>query len=221
MSVHQYDINAIETRTGLSRSFINKCNRRLASTLSRFRIKGDRNKLLYNDDGLRMWDVIKQEKEKGSNIPQIQKALEQIIQPTNQPEQSSIQTRTTETDNQQSDEGEGRPSNTQALIDAMVKINKELRDETRDQYKETQQALQGQITVLKQQMLLLTDGRSPKEVQQELWKSAEYRVELGRLRKTNQRAQELVSELEGLIGKWGKGKRMREILTQIKHLETK
>ncbi len=82
MSVHQYDINAIETRTGLSRAFINKCNRRLTSTLSRFRIKGDKNKLLYDDDGLRMWDVIKQEKVKGSNITQIQKVLEQIIQST-------------------------------------------------------------------------------------------------------------------------------------------
>ena len=78
-----------------------------------------------------------------------------------------------------------------------------------------------QVQVLKEQMLLLTDGRNPEEVKQELKKAVEDRVELGRLLQTNQRVQELVAELEGLIGKWGKEKRRREILIKLKQLETK
>ena len=46
--------------------------------------KGDKNKLLYNSDGLRLWDVIKEHKERGENIRQIRHALERIVSPDSQ-----------------------------------------------------------------------------------------------------------------------------------------
>jgi len=217
MSVHQYDISAIETRTGLSRAFINKCNRRLATTLSRFRIKGDKNKLLYDDDGLRMWDVIKQEKEKGSSVPQIQKALEQIIQPTEQPEQSSIQTTTTEADNQQNGEGRGASVDLTGLLVSTLKDSHLRELETKDQM----------IGILSGNLKLLEEGRERRENREanlmEQVKTLSTKVtteeERGRQREERRRQRKaLYSKLATLNG-WGKGKEREAVLKEIEVLD--
>ena len=210
MSVYQYDISAIETRTSLSRGFINKCNRRLATTLSRFRIKGDKNKLLYDDDGLRMWDVIKQEKEKGSNIPQIQRALEQIVHPTEQSEQSGKQTTINEPDNQQNGEGRGVPTDHTGLLISTLNDSHQRELETKDQM----------ISMLTGNVKLLEEGRERREQREtalrEQVKTLNTKIttedERRRQRKT------LYSKLATLNG-WGKRKQRKAVLTEIGELD--
>ena len=221
--MYQYTLEDIQNRTGLRRDFINKCNAGLSDLLSRFRTKGDKNKILYDDDGLRMWDVIKQHKEKGANIPQIREHLEKVVPPTLQTSEQSdeVSTEALQFDPQtlQSMVGKSAPNDTQVLVNAMLQMHQQHLGDRDKGHQEIQGALKGQIQALEKQMLLLTDGRTPEEVRQELREATEDRVELGRLRQTNQRAQELVAELEGLTGKWWKGKRLREIVNQLSRLE--
>ena len=113
--MHQYSNNDILQRTGLKPDFINHCNSKLGDLLGPFRIKGDKNKLLYNSDGLRLWDVIKQHKERGENIRQIRQALQRIVRPDSQTTEPTSKTtrQTFQTDPQTSQDttaGEGRGS---------------------------------------------------------------------------------------------------------------
>ena len=162
--MHQYSIDDIINRTALSRSIINKCNRRLSPILSRFRIQGPNNKLLYNDDGLQMWDVIKQEKGKGSNIRQIQMVLESIVQPNGQPEQSTNETKTTDPDNQPTksekatdhtalfisriDEGHHRELETKDRMIDMLAGNLKLLEEGRERRVKREDDLRAQVNAL-------------------------------------------------------------------------
>ena len=59
---YPYGIKEIENRTGLKTAFINKCNRRLRDVLDQYRIEGDKGALLYSNDGMSVWDTIKQHK---------------------------------------------------------------------------------------------------------------------------------------------------------------
>lgn len=210
MSVHQYDISAIETRTGLSRGFINKCNRRLATTLSRFRIKGDKNKLLYDDDGLRMWDVIKQEKEKGSNIPQIQKELERIIQPTEQPKQSGKQSPPTEADNQQNGEGRGVPVDHTTLLISTLKESQLRELETKDQM----------IGMLTGNLKLLEEGRGLREQRETDLRKQVNTLNTKITTEDERRRQRkaLYSKLATLNG-WRKGRQREAVLKEIEVLD--
>ena len=116
---HHYSNNDIQQRTGLKPDFINHCNSKLGDLLGSFRIKGDKNKLLYNSDGLRLWDVIKEHKERGENIRQIREALERIVRPDSQTTQPSpkptSQTFQTNSQTSQDTKGEGGGGD-QALV---------------------------------------------------------------------------------------------------------
>ncbi len=109
--MHQYSNNDIQQRTGLKPDFINHCNSKLGDLLGQFRIKGDKNKLFYDGNGLRLWDVIKQHKERGENIRQIREALEAIVHPgskTTEPiPKPTRQTFQTNPQTSQGTEGEG------------------------------------------------------------------------------------------------------------------
>lgn len=220
MQVFPYSNNDIQQRTSLKLDFINHCNSKLGDLLAPFRIKGDKNKLLYNDSGLRLWDVIKQHKERGENIRQIREALERIVRPNSQTtEPTSRPTTETFQTNQQSSqsmEEKGESSQAQIFTDGFIRMGREHRKEIKEQHQETTDALRGEVKSLKEQMLLLADGRTPEEIKEEANKVVEDRAALGRLLQTNKRTQELVVELEGLMGKWGKGKRRREILIELK-----
>ena len=210
MSVHQYDISAIETRTSLSRGFINKCNRRLATTLSRFRIKGDKNKLLYDDDGLRMWDVIKQEKEKGSNIPQIQRVLARIVHPTEQSKQPGKQTTINESDNQQNGEGRGVPADHTGLLISTLNDSHQRELATKDQM----------ISMLTGNVKLLEEGRERREQREtglrEQVKSLNTTITTEGERRRQRKA--LYTKLATLNG-WRKSKERKAVLKEIEGLD--
>lgn len=229
--MYQYSNNDILQRTGLKPDFINHCNSKLGDLLRPFRIKGDKNKLLYDDSGLRLWDAIKQHKERGENIRQIREVLERIVRPDSQTTESTSkptsQTFQTNPQTSQGTAGERVAGQTQAFIDAFLQIERDHRKEIDERHEEVRAALRGHIQALKDQMLLLTDGRTPEEVRHELKQAVRDRAELARLQEAREKEQgrrdhreALIAELEQLTG-WGKAKRRREILTKLKKLEAK
>ncbi len=205
--MHQYDISAIENRTALSRGFINKCNRRLEPILSRFRIKGDKNKLLYDDDGLRMWDVIKQEKEKGSNISQIQRVLEQIVHPT---EQSGKQTTINESDNQQNGEGRGVPADHTGLLISTLNDSHQRELATKDQM----------ISMLTGNVKLLEEGRERRQQRETALREQVQALNTTITTEEERRRQrkDLYSKL-ATLNRWGKGKQREAVLKEIEGLD--
>ena len=232
MHLYPYSNNDIQQRTALKLDFINHCNSKLGDLLAPFRIKGDKNKLLYDDSGLRLWDAIKQHKERGENIRQIRQALERIVRPDSQTtEPSSKPTSQTFQTNPQTSQGTEREGGggDQALVKTEHLYERMLEEKER-------QIVQAQerIDEVKQLLgMLLPPGKTPEQVKAERDETQRHLADQGRKlkelldekrashtreqgRREHRRA--LISTLGNLHG-WGKGKRRREILNQLSHLE--
>ncbi len=94
----------LEQRTGPSRHFLYRCNSKLSELLEPFRTHGDNNQVLYDDNGLIIFDQIKGYKEAGQNLAQIRHTLSGELQ--NHPQRGSE----TLQDGLQNDRGEARPA---------------------------------------------------------------------------------------------------------------
>ncbi len=229
MATYQYSKENIQARTGLTFDFINLCNSKLSDLLSSYRIKGDKNKILYDDNGLRLWDVIKQRKERGENIRQIREALEDIVRPASQGTEPTPKTTSDtspfESQNSRSRGGEMKPQDTGLFIEAFLEMSKAHRAELSEQHKGATGALRGHIQALQGQILLLTDGRSTEQVHAELRQAAKDKAELTRLRDTleeeegkRSRRRALITKLER-TSKWNR-KRRRELLEELRSLDS-
>ena len=231
-SMHQYSNNDILQRTGLKPDFINHCNSKLGDLLGPFRIKGDKNKILYDGNGLRLWDVIKQHKERGENIRQIRKALERIVRPDSQttepPSKPTSQTFQTNPQTSQGTEGKGRGSE-----QALVKIEHLYERMLEDKERQIVQAQERTDEVKQVLRMLLPPGKTPEQVKAERDETQRHLADQGRKLKElldekrashtreqgrRERRRALISTLGNLHG-WSKGKRRREILNQLGRLE--
>lgn len=200
--MHQYTKEDIQSTTALTIDFINHASSKLADLLQPYRIRSERGKLLYNEAGLRIWDVIKQRKERGENIRQIREAVATIVSPDSQ------------TDNTAS---KPLPSDSQTTPDNREYLRFVV-DTIRDAF----------VIAMKEKddrILLLEEGREARiqkgiETQKEI---VDLKIELqleksDRDRKATQRFG-LVRDLENLP-LFGRGKRQREILEKIRRIDS-
>ena len=164
--MHQYSNNDIQQRTGLKPDFINHCNSKLGDLLGQFRIKGDKNKLFYDGNGLRLWDVIKQHKERGENIRQIRDAVEAIVhpgpqttEPTHKPTSQTFQTNSQDS---QDTAGEGRASD-----QPLKKIERLYERMLEDKERQIAQAQERTDEVKQVLRMLLPPGKTPEQVKAE------------------------------------------------------
>jgi len=232
MHLYPYSNNDIQRRTALKLDFINHCNSKLGDLLAPFRIKGDKNKLLYDDSGLRLWDAIKQHKERGENIRQIRQALERIVRPDSQTtEPSSKPTSQTFQTNPQTSQGTEREGGggdqplekTEHLYERMLEEKERQIVQAQERIDEVKQLLG----------MLLPPGKTPEQVKAERDETQQHLADQGRKLKElmderrashtreqgrRERRQALHTELAKL-NSWGKGKRRREILNQLNRLE--
>ncbi len=230
--MYQYSNNDILQRTGLKPDFINHCNSKLGDLLGPFRIKGDKNKLLYDGNGLRLWDAIKEHKERGENIRQIRQALERIVRPDSQTTEPTSkptsQTFQTNPQTSQGTEGEGGGGD-----QALVKIEHLYERMLDDKERQIVQAQERTDEVKQLLGMLLPPGKTPEQVKAERDETRQHLVDQGQKLKElldekrdshareegrRERRQAFISELEHLTG-WGKGKRRREILDELVRLE--
>jgi len=196
--MYQYTNTDIQNRTGLKVNFINKVNSRLSDVLSPFRIAGNNGKILYDESGLKLWDTIKQEKEKGANIPQIGETLRAIVQPDRQTNDST----------DQPSEPAIKPSQTAQQDDLRFWV-----ESLKDAYTTA-------LAEKDKRLLLLEEGRGEREEReahlQEQVKTLNTKITTEDERRRQRKA--LYSKLATLNG-WGKGKQRDAVLKEIEVLD--
>ena len=189
MPEYMYGIEHIEERTGLPRKFLDRCSSRLRRVLDPHRIQGKKNKYFYNNSGLFLFDRIKQLKEGGYSLKNIEETLES--------EQGSSGESSQQTPESEQEHNPGNSLN-EKLLNVLV-----------DSHERALQAKEETIGELKKQLQFLTDGRSPDEI----------RAEREHLQQALQRRRELLEEWDSLKGKWFVSKRRREIVEELKQLQ--
>lgn len=189
MPEHIYGIEHIEERTGLSRKYLDRCSSRLRRVLGAHRIQGEKNKYFYNDNGLVLFDRIKQLKEEGYSLTNIEEILENEQRSTVESERHT-------------------PENEQRNVTGNG-FNEKLLNALTDSYKDALQSKEETIGELRKQLQFLTDGRSP----------AEIRAERERWHQSLKHRRELLDEWDSLKGKWFVRKRRREIVDELRQLQ--
>lgn len=187
--MYQYSKEDIQIRTALTIDFINHASSKLADILDRFRIRSDKGKILYNDDGLQIWDTITHRRGRGDNIKQIRDSLEAIVSPDPQPNKAPSEP------SQTNPQSSTTPVDLNAIISAMA-----------DSYERG-------VNSERSRVLMLTEAA---EVQKK--REAEHIKKIAYFQAaTNSRA-DLLSQLEKVSG-FGKKKKRKGILEQIRRID--
>ncbi|KJR43531.1 hypothetical protein MCHI_000571 [Candidatus Magnetoovum chiemensis] len=186
-----FTIDYIAKNMGLTVAFIRKCLKQLDAILKPHYIRGDSNQIMFTENGYIIFDQIKQLKEKGLNINAIKAHLEQHKIPDSQQEDKAIQ------------DDIANPMLTDINLLKKLFEEKELRLKERvehqqrifqlehvSQYQQRINELEHLSDHLKDQLLYLTDGRSPEEVKQQ-WQREQLE---------KQRIAWILKELENLEG---------------------
>jgi len=223
-----HPLEDIEDHTGLPRKFIERCNAELSGILDAYRMKGDKNKIFYNSNGLQVFDRIKQFKAQGFTLSRIAEALESELGNSEGDQGSNPETSRNNLENREAGEGRSKQVGpaTSDLLHALEKSNERVIEAKEEAVRlvmatkeEVIRAKDETIQQLKNNLQLLTDGRSVEEIQAQRRKAQAQEAEFKKLRQRKARRQELLAALEHLDGRWGIGKKRKEILSQLKELE--
>lgn len=176
-----YSIKELAKRTNLDISFIRKCKNTFKQIIDPHIQRGEKNKLLFTDNALIIYDRIAQMKSEGLSIPEIQKQFKQDF-------------KTVQTDI--SKDVQATQTMDKELLDKIFELQKQLSEEQAKRYVECKEKdqhiveLENLSTHLKSQLLYLTDGRTPEEVKQQ-WQQEQM---------DKQRIAWVLKELESLEG---------------------
>ena len=176
-----YSIKELAKRTNLDISFIRKCKNTFKQIIDPHIQRGEKNKLLFTDNALIIYDRIAQMKSEGLSIPEIQKQFKQDF-------------KTVQTDI--SKDVQATQTMDKELLDKIFELQKQLSEEQAKRYVECKEKdqhiveLENLSTHLKSQLLYLTDGKTPEEVKQQ-WQQEHM---------DKQRIAWILKELESLEG---------------------
>lgn len=230
--VYKHTIEDIQQYTGLSRHLINRCSSKLSELLDPFRTYGDSNRVLYDDNGLAVFDHIKQLKEQGNNIPEIRDVLTKQLQSPTNAGAETLQTKPAKPQNrgEAGSDGQKLDEVTRLLI-AELKAAHEREVAIIQEAKRETLSLKDEIIREKdQKLMLLTEGRAPEEVQAERQRQLREQVMLeqkiehfeqqkkGRVERAKKQ-QHLLSELAKVQGRWGKRKQRNALLDELQQLD--
>lgn len=137
--------------TGFSYDYIRKITKELQPILSPYMQRGDNNSILFDSNAMVIFDQVKQLKQSGLNIKSIRENLmsKPLTEPSKQ-QLTPIQT-STQTD----------------MIESLISDLKESHRRTLDAKDQTILNLDKRINSLENQILLITDGRTPEQVRAE------------------------------------------------------
>ena len=190
--------------TGLKEAFLRRCIGRYQKAFEPHIKRGDKNSLLFDDNAVVLFDKIKQLKEKGLNLNEIDKEINMINSKTN---------KHSETEHPNID-------NTLLKIieEKVVKHNKDKDDRVIELYDKLLEEREKRLTEkeevidnLKKQILLLTDGKTIEEVKEE---------ENKKRQRANRQA-EIITELDMYDGKLFAKSRRKALLDELRELNSK
>jgi DNA-binding transcriptional MerR regulator len=180
-----YSIQELSKRTNLDISFIRKCKNTFKQIIDPHVQRGEKNKLLFTDNALIIYDRIAQMKSEGLSIPEIQKQFKQDFKTVQTGISKDVQTGV-----------QAAQTVDKELLDKIFELQKALSEEQAKRYVECKEKdqhiieLENLSTHLKGQLLYLTDGRTPEEVKQQ-WQQEQI---------DKQRIAWILKELENLEG---------------------
>ena len=204
---YSYTVNDICKFTGLKEPFIRRCIRECRDLLNQWSIRGDNNSILFEDSALKFFDRVKQLKEEGANLVQIKTVLlkELQTQVVSQADEAPVA----------EPKVESSESVDNVVVNVLLEEYKSSQKEVVESHKDLVKAKDELIVGLKQQMFLLTDGRTPDEIR--IRRTAE-KAEQKELQQIRLRRVSLIGELKALEGKLFSGNKRLEILKQLEEI---
>lgn len=233
-------INDIIDYTGLKYEYIIKCTKELDNILKPYIQRGDKNSIIFDSNALVIFDRIKYLKEGKQSISSIKVQLESELIQTPKDTQNSTSNLINNTPNIQESEL------TKLLINKLEEANRKNFEslekvlQSKDQVIEVQRR---ENQELKNQILLITAGKTPEEIRTEQQnkelellklkqqaelaskeaeevksKVLEKTAELEAMNIKEQKRQELLKEIKSLEGKWFVTKKRQELLNQLQNL---
>lgn len=154
---HDKTIKDIETATGLSYHYILKCIKYLDPLLNEYIERGEKNSLLFSSNAIVVFDQIKQLKQQSKSLASIKKVMEKQLKQVDKTVDDSVKTEKNTVESE----------NFNIVFNRLEKYHTDilnLKDELLESQKRENKELRNQI-------LLLTDGRSPEMVQAEKLRS--------------------------------------------------
>ena len=204
---YSYTVSDICKFTGLKEPFIRRCIRECRDLLSQWSIRGDNNSILFEDSALKFFDRVKQLKEEGANLVQIKSVLLKELEPQGLDEKVQDKYKLEEPKVVEAAEG--------GVVTVLLNEYKSAQKEVVESHKNVVKAKDELIVGLKQQMFLLTDGRTPEEIR---IRRKEEKVEQKELQQVRLRRVSLIGELKALEGKLFSGQKRLEILKQLEEI---
>ena len=204
---YSYTVSDICKFTGLKEPFIRRCIRECRDLLTQWSIRGDNNSILFEDSALKFFDRVKQLKEEGANLVQIKTVLLKELEPQSHESQVKDDANALELKIAEPIDND--------VVNVLLTEYKSIQKEVVDSHKDVVKAKDELIVGLKQQMFLLTDGRTPEEIR---IRRSEEKVEQKELQKIQLRRVSLIGELKALEGKIFSGQKRLEILKQLEEI---
>jgi len=190
--------------TGLKEAFLRRCIGRYQKAFEPHTKRGDKNSLLFDDNAVVLFDKIKQLKEKGLNLNEIDKEINMINSKTN---------KHSETEHPNIDD-----TLLKIIEEKVVKHNKDKDDRVIELYDKLLEEREKRLTEkeevidnLKKQILMLTDGKTIEEVKEE---------ENKKRQRANRQA-EIITELDMYDGKLFAKSRRKALLVELRELNIK
>ncbi len=208
MSNFILSIEDLEMQTGLTRHYIDKCFKKLPTSLEPTRQKSAHinNKWFYNSNALVYLQQIRHLRDLGKNLREIKIAIEGAEAAA----ETTIESR----------EGENQPTNaaislsaydSSVLLDALKDSHQETLRLSRDILKSKDE----QIEILRHQLKsALPEGRSPEQVRADLALAQDYKRQLDTMERKAEDRKALLDELKDCEG-FGKRKRRRQIISLL------
>ena len=202
-----FTINELSKRTGLNVNFIRKCQNRLKDVLDDFIKRGDKNRILFSDSAIVIFDRIKGYKNDGLSIPEIGKRLRQSLE-------KGAETGQTGSSNTAQTAGktiQAYPNNDmKGILDNLIQNFDRILEEKEKHFRELQEKdsqineLEKANQTLLDNLKLLPEGKTPEQIKAD-WENQHKKIQekrriIDEIRKTGifsiRKRRKLLSELE-------------------------
>ena len=201
-------ISDICSFTGLKEPFVRRVIRECKEILVEYFRRGDNNSILFDDNGLRVFDRVKQLKQDGASLQEIKNKLLNELGESQRVDNEVVKVANSDDREQESYVNlDIKPFWYNELKDAQSSII-----EAKDLLLEGKQEL---ILQLKKEMLLLSDGRTPEEIRaskelEEEKKRTAQELRIDRIK--------LIGEIKALEGRYFVGKKRLALLKKLEEI---
>lgn len=216
---YNYSTKDISELTGLPYRFVLDCVKESQDIFNQVSTRGEKNSLLFDSNGLKMFEHVKTLKDKRMGIKAISESLKSIYINNDKQMKTDIQT----------SENKFQTEEQTGVTKELLKQLNEANSKALGALEQTIQSKEKMIKLLENQMLLLTDGRSPDEVQAEkitLLKEndelkrqkSDYEAQLASQVESRNKRDSILKKLKDIDGHWFKGKERKQLYEELQAL---